>query len=125
MIATPKVGISVSCGYSDNRFQSRHPGQPLSSSISILPSLTARSRLFSYWVTSFLSHCALARTKSPAGRLHRYIKQQTQENARAGAKAVDYLGSGFEILLRGALELTLVKATIGGYTTHLQVLPPY
>ena len=78
-------------------------------------------RLLSYRVASYLSHRTLARTQSSAGRLHRYIKQRTQESVRVGAKAADYLSSGFEISLRGALELALIKATIRDYTTHLQV----
>jgi hypothetical protein len=109
------------CGCSDTWFQSRHPGPSLSSRTPTLPPPAACFRLLSYRVTSSLSHRPFPRTQSPAGRLHRYIKQRTQESVRAGAKAADYLGSGFEISLRGALELALVKVAIGGYTTHLQV----
>jgi hypothetical protein len=105
-IATFRVGISVPSVVIQTR--SSRAGiqvRPFRSGfLSTLSSLTAYSRLPAYRAASSLS-----RTQFPVGRLHRYLKQWTQDNLRAGAKAAVYLGRGSEISLRGGPKISAWK----------------
>ena len=72
--------------------------------LSTLSQLAACFRLLAYCVAS-----SLPRTQFPVGRIHRYLKQWTQDNLRAGAKAAVYLGRGSEISLRGGPRISAWK----------------
>jgi hypothetical protein len=71
---------------------------------STLSSLTACFRLLAYRAAS-----SLPRTQFSVGRIYRYLKQWTQDNLRAGAKAAVYLVRGSEISLRGSPRISTWK----------------
>ncbi|KNC99939.1 histone H2A [Spizellomyces punctatus DAOM BR117] len=52
-----------------------------------------------------LSRAARAGLQFPVGRIHRYLKQRTQNNVRVGAKAAVYCAAILEYLTAEVLEL--------------------
>ncbi|KAI0060176.1 histone-fold-containing protein [Artomyces pyxidatus] len=54
---------------------------------------------------SFQTRSAKAGLQFPVGRIHRYLKQRTQNNVRIGAKAAVYTSAILEYLTAEVLEL--------------------
>jgi len=65
----------------------------------IIPSMGADER------RSLQTRSYRAGLQFPVGRLHRYLKQKTQNNMRVGAKAAVYLAAVLEYLSAEVLEL--------------------
>ncbi|KAI9450823.1 histone 2A [Lactarius psammicola] len=56
-------------------------------------------------VKGFQTRSAKAGLQFPVGRIHRYLKQRTQNNVRIGAKAAVYTSAILEYLTAEVLEL--------------------